>query len=216
MYIKMDVKPKTRDCFLSARKAEEKGKKHKGLLIVGKDDKKAEGYIAKAKTNMRTCELFRENRLDYKIPEEWFYTMYYCALAILAKFGVESRSQKCTALFLRHVKEKGLIDYADEFIDRITVYSDKEERTDVDQREEARYGAFVHSEEIIQKYDFMMDVCKRCHKNPQKCLLLPALRVEVGGWSLTALFSKADVKNHPSQNGGIPLHCKPAHNKGGF
>jgi len=67
--------------------------------------------------------------------------MYYCALAILAKFGVESRSQKCTALFLRYFKDKGLINYDDEFIDRITVYSEKKEKTDVDLREEARYGA---------------------------------------------------------------------------
>jgi uncharacterized protein (UPF0332 family) len=153
---------KTKECFVNARKAEEKSKKHKGLLLVKPNDKEAEQYIAKAKTNLRTCELFKGKRLDYKIPEEWFYTMYYCALAILAKFGVESRSQKCTALFLKFVKEKGLIDYDDEFIDRITVYSEKEEKTDVDQREDARYGASVHSEEIIQKYDFMMDVCKRC------------------------------------------------------
>ena len=153
---------KTRDCFVNARKAEEKDKKHKGLLLIKPNDKEAENYIAKAKTNLRTCELFKEQRLDYKIPEEWFYTMYYCALAILTKFGVESRSQKCTALFLRYVKERDLIDYEDEFIDRITVYSDKGERTDVDQREDARYGASVRSEEIIQKYSTMMDVCKKC------------------------------------------------------
>lgn len=153
---------KTKDCFSNAKKDEEKAKKHKGLLIVKPDNKEAEQYIAKAKTNLKTCELFKEKSLDYKIPEEWFYTMYYCALAILTKFGVESRSQKCTALFLRFVKDKGLIDYDDEFIDRITVYSEKEEKTDVDLREEARYGASVHSRGIIEKYDFMMNVCKRC------------------------------------------------------
>lgn len=152
---------KTRDCFSNAKKAEEKGRKHKGLLIIKPDDKEAEKYIVKAKTNLRTCELFKEKRLDYKIPEEWFYTMYYCALAILTKFGVESRSQKCTALFLRFVKEKGLIDYDDEFIDKITVHTEKEERTIVDEREDARYGASVHSEEVIQKYDFMMGICNR-------------------------------------------------------
>jgi uncharacterized protein (UPF0332 family) len=153
---------KTKDCFSSARKAEEKGRKHKGLLIVKPDDKEAEQYIAKAKTNLKTCELFKEQRLDYRIPEEWFYTMYYCALAILTKFGVESRSQKCTALFLRFVKNKGLIDYDDEFIDKITVHTEKEERTIVDEREDARYGASVRSEGVIEKYDLMMDICKKC------------------------------------------------------
>ncbi len=153
---------KVRDCFLLAKRDEERGKKHKGLILVKKDDKKAEEYLEKAKTNLKTCELFKSHNLDYKIPEEWFYTLYYCALAVLAKFGVESRSQRCTALFLRYLKEKGCIEYDDEFIDRITVYSEKKEKSDVDERETARYGSSVKSEEVIQKYDTMMDVCKRC------------------------------------------------------
>ncbi|MBI1968661.1 hypothetical protein HYS49_02015 [Candidatus Woesearchaeota archaeon] len=158
----MTIKPKVFECFSLARKEEEKGKKHKGLLFVGRDDKRAEEYVQKAKVNLQLCELYKKQRLDYKIPEEWFYSQYYCALAILAKFGIESRSQKCTALFLRYVKDKSLIDYDDEFIDRIMVYKEKEEETDVDEREKARYGSSVQSEEIIQKYNFMKGVCKRC------------------------------------------------------
>lgn len=158
----MTILPKVQECFSSAQNDEERGKKHKGLLFVGCDDKKAEEYINKAKTNLETCDYYKNQRLDYKIPEEWFYTLYYCALAILAKFGVESRSQKCTALFLRYVKDKGLIDYNDEYIDKIMVYKEKEEQTVVDEREKARYGSSVQSEEIIGKYDFMMDFCRRC------------------------------------------------------
>jgi len=158
----MIIKLKVFECFSLAKKDEEKGKKHKGLLFVGKDDKKAEEYIQKTKVNLQLCELYKKQHIDYKIPEEWFYSQYYCALAILAKFGIESRSQKCTALFLRYVKDKGLIDYADEFIDRIMVYKEKEEKTDVDEREDARYGSAVQSEEIIEKYEFMMEVCRRC------------------------------------------------------
>lgn len=158
----MNVKPKVKGCLLNAKMDEEKGKKHKGLFIIGEDDQKAEEYIKKAKTNLEICELYKQKRLDYKIPEEWFYTMYYCALAILAKFGVESRSQKCTALFLRYVKDHGIIEYEDEFIDRITVYSDKEVKSDVDERESARYSSLVHNEEIMEKYEMMTDVCRRC------------------------------------------------------
>jgi len=153
---------KVRDCFLSAKKDGEKGKKHKGLLIIGRDDEMAEKYVQKAKKNLEICELYKEKRLDYKIPEEWFYTMYYCALAILAKFGVESRSQRCTALFLRYLSNNKIIEYDDEFIDRITVYSDKEKKSDVDEREDARYGSSVKSEDIMEKYDMMTNVCKRC------------------------------------------------------
>ena len=150
------------ECFINALNDEKKGKKHKGLLLVKKDDKKAEEYLNKAKTNLRVCDLYKNNQLEYKIPEEWFYTMYYCALAVLAKFGVESRSQKCTALFMKYIKESGIIEYDSEFIDRITVYSDKTETSDVDEREKARYRSSIRSEEILQKYDFMMNKCKRC------------------------------------------------------
>jgi len=151
-----------KDCFVLALRDENKSKKHKGLLFIGSNDKKAIEYIDKAKTNLRTCELFKKEGLDYKIPEEWFYTQYYSALAILAKFGIESRSQRCTALFLRYVKDKGLVDYDDEFINRITVYSDKEETSDVDEREKARYGSSIRNEEIIEKYDYMINLCKQC------------------------------------------------------
>ncbi|MCH8326400.1 MAG: hypothetical protein IIB83_07560 [Bacteroidetes bacterium] len=156
----MTAEENTRNCFLNAKKDEDKRKKHKGLLVVEKDDKNAEEYLQKAKTNLEFCGIYKEKRLDYKIPEEWFYTMYYCALAILSKFGVETRNQKCTALFLRYVKDKGLINYDDEFIDRITVYSDKDVKSDVDEREDARYGSSIEINEVEQNYDKMMGRCK--------------------------------------------------------
>ena len=149
------------DCFASAIKEEKKGKKHKGLLITKKDDKAAEDYIKKAKLNLELCDLYKQKDFDYKIPEEWFYTLYYCALAILSKFGIESRSQKCTAYFLRYAKDNQLIDYDDEFIDRIMVYRDKEEISDVDEREKARYGSSIKSKEVEMRYSEMNDICKR-------------------------------------------------------
>lgn len=150
-----------KDCFVSAIKDEKKGKKHKGLLIIPLDDEKAKEYLTKAKKNLELCAFYKEKGFEYKIPEEWFYTIYYCALAILSKFGIESRSQKCTAIFLRYAKDNGFIEYDDEFIDRITVYRDKEEKSDVDERENARYGSSIKSKEIISKYDYMTATCKK-------------------------------------------------------
>ena len=150
-----------RDCFVSALRDESKGQKHKGLFITKPDDKTAKEYLAKAKMNLQLCGLYKEQGFDYKIPEEWFYTLYYCALSILAKFGIESRSQKCTASFLRYAKDMGLIDYDDEFIDRITVYRHKEEKSDVDERETARYSSSIKSKEIESKYNYMNDACKK-------------------------------------------------------
>jgi len=151
---------KLRECFRNALNDEKKRRKHKGLLVAGKDDKTAEEYIKKAKLNLELCDFYKEKRFDYKIPEEWFYTLYYCALAILSKFGVESRNQRCTASFLRYVKDKGIINYGDEFINRIMVYTDKEKSSDVDNREKVRYGSSIMSKEIEIKYEKMISLCK--------------------------------------------------------
>jgi uncharacterized protein (UPF0332 family) len=137
------------------------GRKHKGLLQGSPDIDLARDYITKAHRNLALCSLYRDNGYEYKIPEEWFYTLYYCALAILARFGVNSRSQRCTALFLRYLKARGHIDYDDEFIDRITVHRDRDMLSDVDYREEARYGASTSSEDVIARYDYMTDLCKK-------------------------------------------------------
>ena len=155
------MKNEVRDCFVFAAKDEKNGRKHKGLLIAKPDNKIAEEYIVKAKTNLQLCSLYKLKGYDYKIPEEWFYTLYYCALAILAKFGIESRSQKCTSAFLRYAKDNRLIDYDDEFIDRITVYSAKEQKSDVDERETARYNSSIKSEEVEAKYNNMDNTCKK-------------------------------------------------------
>ena len=156
----MDIK-EVKDCFRNAIKDDEKGKKHKGLLIGESNQKMAEGYLTKAKLNIQLSELYKKNGFDYMIPEAWFYTLYYCALAILLKFGISSRSQRCTAIFLKYAKENGLIDYDDELIDRITVHTKKGEESDVDKREEARYGPKIKIEDVPKEYDTMNRLCKR-------------------------------------------------------
>ncbi|MBS3092603.1 hypothetical protein J4466_04250 [Candidatus Pacearchaeota archaeon] len=162
---------KIKECFESARKDESKGKKHKGLLIAEPSLKKAEEYLDKARDSLRFCEIYKNAGSDYKIPEEWYYSLYYCALAILCKFGVETRSQRCTALFIQYVKEKGLIDYDDEFINKIIVYKEKENKSAVDEREEARYGSSIKIKEVENQYDEMMALCKRAISQAQDIVL---------------------------------------------
>ncbi len=83
-------------------------------------------------------------------------------MSILSEFGIESKSQKCTALFLHYAKDAGLITLDDDFIGRITVHGEKEKKTDVDEREEARYGPKVKDSEIIGRYNVMTERCKTC------------------------------------------------------
>lgn len=150
-----------KECFKKAFEDERKGIKHKGLLIKNPDVEEAKEYIEKAKRELELCDFYKEKGFDYKIPEEWFYTLYYCALAILSKFGIESRSQRYTALFLEYTKLKGLIEYDDDFIKRITVHSKKGEESDVDKREEARYSSAIKIESVKEIYDDVNKLCKR-------------------------------------------------------
>lgn len=150
-----------KECFVSAKKDEKKGRKHKGLIVTTRSVREAENYLEKARRNLLLCSLYLEKGFDYKIPEEWYYTLYYCALAILSKFGIVSRSQKCTAAFIRYAKDHGLIEFDDDFIDRITVHSSIGERSDVDEREAARYSSSITSEEVREKFAVMEEMCKR-------------------------------------------------------
>ncbi|MCX6750246.1 MAG: hypothetical protein NTZ83_02215 [Candidatus Pacearchaeota archaeon] len=71
-------KDEVKNCFKSAIKDEEKGKKHKGLLIGKVNEETAKSYLTKAKLNIQLCELYKKNGFDYMIPEAWYYTLYYC------------------------------------------------------------------------------------------------------------------------------------------
>ena len=147
-------------CFESAREDERKGKKHKGLLIIESSPEKAKEYLDKSRDSLKFCEMYRKAGADYKIPEEWYYSLYYCAMAILCKFGVETRSQRCTVLFVKYIKDKGLIEYDDKFINKIMVYKEKDMKTAVDEREEARYGSKIKIEKVEEKYKETMELCK--------------------------------------------------------
>ncbi len=149
-----------KECFELAKKEEEKGKKHKGLLAVEPSIEKAKEYLEKARDSLKFCEIYKKMGSDYKIPEEWYYSQYYCALAILCKFGVETRSQRCTALFVKYVKERGIIEYDDKFIERIMVYREKDKKSAVDEREEARYSSEIKIKKIEERYNETMDLCR--------------------------------------------------------
>jgi hypothetical protein len=157
----MEIEDKLKECFRTAERNEKEGIKHKGLLVRHSNQEEAKGYLEKAKKELELCAFYKDKGFDYKLPEEWFYILYYCAMAILTKFGVESRSQKYTALFLKYVQEKGIVDYDYDFIERIMVHIKKGEESDVDKREDARYSHLIKMENVEKEYNHMTEVCKR-------------------------------------------------------
>ncbi|MEK6915648.1 MAG: hypothetical protein AABW89_03870 [Nanoarchaeota archaeon] len=42
----------------------------------------------------------------------------------------------------------------------IIVHKEKDKKSEVDKREEARYGSWIKNEEVRSRYDYMMVICK--------------------------------------------------------
>lgn len=166
-----------RECFKQANEDEKQGKKHKGLLIIEPDDDSAKKYIQKAKDSLEWCEVYKLKGADYKIPEEWFYSLYYCALAFLTKLGIDSRSQKYTALFLSYMQSKGFINYGEEFIESIMVHKEKGKESEVDRREEARYSPAIKMEKVSERYEKMMQFCKEAIAQTEEIIFSNSLKI---------------------------------------
>ena len=77
-----------------------------------------------------------------------FYTIYHCFLALLAKYGYESRNQECTIAAIEYLSEKKRIVLDQKFIRALKQYDESEhaETTIIELREQLQYGINLQSE----------------------------------------------------------------------
>jgi len=59
------------------------------------------------------------------------------------------------------LKSENLIDYDEKFIQMIKVYSKKEEESEVDKREFARYSSAIKIKQVEERYEDMTNNCKQ-------------------------------------------------------
>lgn len=124
-------------------KAKREGDKHRGIRVVKPDSEQAERHIAKAQHNFKVMlYLINGGMLDWAVNAS-FYSMYHCCLAILAKFGYESRNQDCTFAAIETLINEKRISLPIEKLRRISS-PDRQETLDSDEiielREDAQYG----------------------------------------------------------------------------
>lgn len=124
-------------------KSKTEGVKHRGIRVVEPDMVRAGKHITKAQHNLKAMlYLIKGNMLDWAISAS-FYSMYHCCLAILAKFGYESRNQDCTFAAIETLIEEKKISLPIEKLRRISL-PDRRETLDSDEvielREDAQYG----------------------------------------------------------------------------
>ena len=157
-------------CLNKAKKELQEGKKHKGLVEVKPDLKRAATHLNKAAHNFKAISAFSDIGFSDWSVSAAFYTIYHCFLAILAKHGYESRNQECTVSAIKYLKEQGKIELDDRFIEAFRSHAEVEERhvhtaTDLRElREDFQYGVSVEYkigiEQLQKTCAEMLDIAK--------------------------------------------------------
>ena len=81
-------------CLKKAQKELIEKDAHRGLVKITPDIKLAGKHIAKAEHNLNAASDFAKMGYSDWSPSAFFYSMYHCFLAILSKFGYQSRNQE--------------------------------------------------------------------------------------------------------------------------
>ena len=157
------AKNKVEWCLNKAKKELQAGKQHRGLVKVDADLKRARDHLAKAEHNLNvTFYLQRGGYTDW-CSNSLFYVIYHCFLAILAKFGYETRNQECTFALIASLIEDGKLSIDKEDLENVSSLSITEMQeapdTAISLREEYQYSTKVSLEN--KEYQSLLQLAKR-------------------------------------------------------
>ena len=102
----MSIKNKLQRCFKEGEKFSER---HKGLRKVPVSMEKIKGHINKGDRNFHAITSFKKIGFSDWSASAAFYSLYHLLLALLAKYGIESRNQICTFLFVENLIDENKI-----------------------------------------------------------------------------------------------------------
>ena len=147
-------------CLDKAKKELEHGKKHRGLIVRQQSNETANKHLAKAEHNLKAVFYLQKGDFEDWSISAGFYCLYHCMLAILAKYGYESRNQECTLAVVEHLiqERKLLLDI--KFVNALKEYKTDEhhEATVIELRELFQYGLDVKVEST--KLNELIAFCK--------------------------------------------------------
>ncbi|MBI4152351.1 HEPN domain-containing protein [Candidatus Woesearchaeota archaeon] len=161
-------------CLNKAKKELQTGKQHRGLVRVDIDLQKAREHLAKAEHNLKvTIYLQRGGYTDW-CPSSLFYVIYHCFLAILAKFGYETRNQECTFALIASLIEDNKITISQEDLEKVSTFNITETQespeTAVSIRENYQYGTKLSLEN--KEYQELLQLAKRILDKTKETLQL--------------------------------------------
>ena len=156
------LKNKVEWCLKKAEKELKKEGKHRGLVKIHPDVAKARKHIEKAEHNLKLMINLRNSKFSDWCGPAAFYTMYHSLLAILAKFGYESKNQECTFALIYSIVENGSIVFDLALLENVANIDPKkqiENETVIGIREQYQYGTKLSMED--KTYEELLDVIKR-------------------------------------------------------
>ena len=146
-------------CLNKAKRELEKGQKHRGLIQIKPDEKLAQDYLAKAEHNLEVFMLNKEHEFYDWTINMGFYVMYHCFLAIITKFGYETRNQECTlALIESLVENKKIDDDFKRYIETMKSSTKEEEKQIMPMRETYQYTPIIDID--VKKVEELLEICQ--------------------------------------------------------
>ena len=148
-------------CLRKAEKEIKDGHKHRGLLKIKPDTTLAEEHILKAEHNLNAINDFKKIGYSDWSASAAFYSIYHCFLAVITKFGYESRNQECTFALIYHLIESKKIDFDINIVREIYDLNPEEKHESssiVDVRESGQYGIKLSIED--KTFDKLIKMAK--------------------------------------------------------
>ncbi|MBI4453330.1 HEPN domain-containing protein [Candidatus Woesearchaeota archaeon] len=147
-------------CLNKAKKELEETGLHRGLIKGNPDKDVAEKHIAKAEHNLNAALYLDEGGYSDWSTSAFFYCLYHCFLAILRKYGYESRNQECTLAVIELLIEEGTIAIDHKFLDALKITKIKEvDHSVIKIREDFQYGVEIAFKER-NEFDELTKMCK--------------------------------------------------------
>lgn len=157
------AKNKLRWCLNKAQKELQEGRKHRGLVEITSDLGLAGEHLAKAEHNLKATLYLQNGGFSDWCSCSLFYTIYHSFLAILAKFGYESRNQECTFAVIANLIEDQKITLNINDLEKVSSMSITEAQeaptTAISVREEYQYSTKVSLEN--KEYQELLQLAKK-------------------------------------------------------
>ena len=149
-------------CLRKAEKELKETGKHRGLLITKENAEKSKEYIKKAEHNLKLLMHLKNNNFSDWCGPAAFYSVYHCLLAILSKFGYESRNQECTFATIYYLIENKKINLDKSMVEKVAAFDVKnnmEISTIIEIREQYQYGTKLSLED--KTYEDLLSIVKK-------------------------------------------------------